>query len=60
MGLTTAMNHHLDFIESNAGAQNLHDTVWEKIMTVHNICQMAFREAEDYLARNTSDSIKRS
>jgi CheY-like chemotaxis protein len=60
MGLSKKLDHHLNFIESNAGTQDLHDTIWEKIMTVNNICQMVFREAKDYLVRNAPEPNNRS
>jgi signal transduction histidine kinase/DNA-binding response OmpR family regulator len=49
MGLAKKLDHYLDYIESNAGIQNLNDNVGEKIITVNNICQEVFREAKDYL-----------
>jgi HPt (histidine-containing phosphotransfer) domain-containing protein len=52
MGLAKKLDHYLDYIESNAGIQNLHDTVREKIMTVSTICQQVFLEAKDYLERD--------
>jgi CheY-like chemotaxis protein/two-component sensor histidine kinase len=52
MGLGPKLEHYLDYIENNASIQNIRDTVWEKITTVTNTCQMAFREAKDYLERD--------
>jgi hypothetical protein len=60
MGLANNLDHHLDYIESNAGIQNLQDTVRENIMIINNICLTAFREAKDYLERNSPDSNNRS
>jgi len=60
MGLSNKLDHYLNYIESNAAIQNLHDDIKEKIMTVMNTCQKAFREAKDYLAVNTPESNNRS
>jgi signal transduction histidine kinase/DNA-binding response OmpR family regulator len=54
MGLNGTLNHYLDYIEMNAGIQNLNNTIREKIMAVNDICQKAFREAGYYLERNSN------
>ena len=60
MGLSKKLDHHLDFIESNAGIPNLHESVKENMTIVRNICHRVFREAKDYLVRNAPDSNNRS
>jgi signal transduction histidine kinase/CheY-like chemotaxis protein len=59
MGLTKSLEHYLDYIEINSGILNVQDNVREKIMTVHNICQIAFREVKDYLERDGSGFNKK-
>jgi signal transduction histidine kinase/CheY-like chemotaxis protein len=54
MGLSKRLNNYLDYIESNAGIQNVNDTVREKIISVNNICKKVFQEAKDYLERHAS------
>jgi CheY-like chemotaxis protein len=49
MGLANKLDHYLDYIEINAGIQNINDKVGEKIMIVNNICQRVFQEAKNYL-----------
>jgi signal transduction histidine kinase/FixJ family two-component response regulator len=52
MGLNGTLDNYLDYIEKNAGTQNLNNAIKEKIIIVNDICQKAFREAEDYLELN--------
>jgi signal transduction histidine kinase/DNA-binding response OmpR family regulator len=54
IGLANKIDHYLDYIENNAGIQNVNDNIGEKIMAVNNICQKAFQEAKVYLERNDS------
>jgi signal transduction histidine kinase/CheY-like chemotaxis protein len=56
LGLTQKLDRHLDYIESNAGNPNVHDTIQEEIRIIHDICQKAYRDAKDYLERKASDS----
>jgi signal transduction histidine kinase/DNA-binding response OmpR family regulator len=49
LGLTNNLNYYLDYIESNAGIENVNEEIGAKIMTIDSICQRAFREAKDYL-----------
>jgi signal transduction histidine kinase/CheY-like chemotaxis protein len=49
MGLAKDLDPYLNYIESNAGIQNVHDLVGEKIKNINNICQEVFREAKNYL-----------
>ncbi len=51
MGLTNKLNDYLDYIESNAGIQNLDESLGVKIVTINDICQRAFLEAKEYLKR---------
>jgi signal transduction histidine kinase/CheY-like chemotaxis protein len=60
LGLTKKLDRHLDYIESNAGNPNVHDTIQEEIMIIHDICQKAFREAKNYLEHNASELINDS
>jgi len=54
MGLAKDLDRHLNYIESNAGIQNVNDNVGEKIKNVNNICQEVFREAKNYLERGAA------
>jgi|GEM_PF-128182 signal transduction histidine kinase/CheY-like chemotaxis protein len=58
MGLAKTLDHYLDYIEKNAGIQNVHANIGENIMTVNTICQKVFREAKDYLVRNAGHPLK--
>jgi len=58
MGLSKKLDHHLDFIESNAINPNLRDQVEENMIIVMNICQRTFRDVRDYLAQNAPESMK--
>jgi CheY-like chemotaxis protein len=60
LGLTKKLDHHLDYIESNAGNPDVHDTIQEEIMIIHDICQRAFLKAQDYLEQNAPDLMNRS
>ncbi len=51
MGLANNLNYYLDYIETNAGIQNINGDMEAKIMTINSICQRAFREANDYLEK---------
>ena len=51
MGLENNLNYYLDYIETNAGIQNINGDMEAKIMTINSICQRAFREANDYLEK---------
>jgi signal transduction histidine kinase/FixJ family two-component response regulator len=53
VGLTSKLDHYLNFIETNTDAQSENDKVEEKIMIVVKICQQVFLEAKDYLERMT-------
>jgi response regulator RpfG family c-di-GMP phosphodiesterase len=53
LGLAKDLDHFLNYIEINAGIQNLHNNVGEKIMAVNNICQKAFREAKYFLEHDS-------
>jgi signal transduction histidine kinase len=52
MGLAKDLDPYLNYIENNAGIQNVNDYVGEKIKNVNNICQVVFQEAKDYLEHN--------
>jgi hypothetical protein len=54
MGLAKDLDRYLNYIESNAGIQNVNDNVGEKIKNVNNICQEVFREAKNYLERGAA------
>jgi signal transduction histidine kinase/DNA-binding response OmpR family regulator len=54
MGLANKLDHHLDYIENNAGIQNANHKVGEQIMSVNNICKKVLQEAKDYLERHPS------
>jgi signal transduction histidine kinase/CheY-like chemotaxis protein len=56
MGLSKALDSHLDFIERNAGIQYQYDDIAGNIAVVNNICQKAIQEAKDYLKFNTNYS----
>jgi CheY-like chemotaxis protein len=58
MGLAKSLDHYLDYIEVNAGNQNLKNMVGEKIMMVNNICQKVLQETEDYLERDGAGFVK--
>jgi signal transduction histidine kinase/CheY-like chemotaxis protein len=60
LGLTKKLDHHLDYIESNAGNPDVQDTIKEQIKIIHDICQRAFVKANDYLEHNVSGTNSRS